>query len=222
MEREEGSYAESSFFAYVVYDIVKVGIYLSEINDMGYVERGQAIMRNWGWLGILVVMLVLVSGCGGGPKADATIFIMTSSSVPPEMTKALQDDLNKTFENKFTVQVVASPLYSIEKLFVEYAAGENSVMIIPEEDAKRMAPQGGHVRLDPYFDAKTYSEGVYEGSVYEGKNEHKGTFLFSLPAEQLPGLNKHGIKEKGLAVTIPSRTPDEARSVEIIKALAAE
>ncbi|MGG0814536.1 hypothetical protein ABE142_18010 [Paenibacillus alvei] len=221
MKQVEGSYAESSFFAYVVYDIVKVGIYLTDIIDVGCVERGQAIMRNWGWIGVLAVMLVLVSGCGG-PKADATIFIMTSSSVPPEMTQALQDDLNKTFENKFTVQVVASPLYSIEKLFVEYAAGENSVMIIPEEDAKRMAPQGGHVPMDKYFDAKTYREGVYEGSVYEGKNERKGTFLFSLPAEQLPGLNKHGIKEKGLSVTIPSRTPDEARSVEIIKALAAE
>jgi hypothetical protein len=185
------------------------------------VERGQAIMRNWRWIGVLAVLLVLVSGCGG-PKADATVFIMTSSSLPPEMTSALQDDLNKTFENKFTVQVVASPLYSIEKLFVEYAAGENSVMVIPEEDAKRMAPQGGHVALDKYFDAKKYNEGMYDGAVYEGKDEHKGTFLFSLSAEKLPILKKHGIQEKGLSVTIPSRTPDEARSVEILRALAEE
>ncbi|MCY9516682.1 hypothetical protein [Paenibacillus apiarius] len=182
-------------------------------------------MRKWGFVGALLAMLILISGCGG-PKADITVFMMPKSTVPSEMTQALKEELSKQFQGKFTVDAVASPMYNLQKLIVEYAAGDNGIVMLPEDDVKTMAMQGGHVVLDNYFDKEKYAAGVMDGVVYEkaekGYNEYKGKHLYALPADQMPLLKKLGIQEPGLFVTIPARTPNEELSVEVLKALAEE
>ncbi|NGP57762.1 hypothetical protein FLT15_04950 [Paenibacillus thiaminolyticus] len=182
-------------------------------------EKGEYIVRKWGWMGMVLALALVLGGCGS--KADISVFMMSTTTVPSELTEALKTELSQKLEGQFTVDVFASPMYNLQKLFVEYAAGDNGVHVVPEEDVKSMSKQGGHIPLDAYFDKDKYEEGYFDGMVLEkaekGYIEHQEKHLYALPAEKLPLLNKLGIKEKGLFVAVPVRTPNEERSIQILK-----
>lgn len=177
------------------------------------------------WVGLLAVVLLVavMTGCGG-PKADLTIFMSHEYSLPEEKVTALQDEINDKLNGEYTVKINASPIYNMQKIMLEYAAAGNGLIVLPKDDIKKYSENGGHVALDEYLDPAAYEEGVFEGQLVtktsEGKFEEKnGKYLFGLPSDKLPLMEKYGLVDKQWYVAVPSTTPSVELSVKVLKLL---
>ncbi|UHA72331.1 hypothetical protein [Paenibacillus sp. 481] len=186
-------------------------------------------MRKLGWLSQLFMLIVLasmLSGCNNADEADIKIFMMPKTTISSEIEEKLEQHLNKKLDGKFTVDVVTSVMYSPHKLFVEYAAGGNSIMMVPKEDMQKMSLQGGHVPLEPFFNKDTFREGYIDGAIQEQVGEKfiekKGKHLFALPTSKLPVIAQVGIEEKDWFAAVHVGTPSIDKSVAVLKMLAAE
>jgi len=127
---------------------------------------------------LLAVMAVALVGCGG-PKADVMVFIMTNN-IPVDGDK-LAEDLKAKVGETPTTDVMTSPMFSMDKLFVELAAGDSDLFVVPKEQFEAFARQGGLVILDEVFKAEDYPGGVVEAPVDTGGKDSK----------QEPKLEKH-------------------------------
>ena len=89
----------------------------------------------------------MLTGCGG-PKPDVSIFIMGSNGFPSEAGDKLEASLKSKVGEVPTVKINTSPIFSMEKMIVELAAGGNGIFILAEEQFKSLSNQAGFVSLD--------------------------------------------------------------------------
>ncbi|MFD2613695.1 hypothetical protein [Paenibacillus gansuensis] len=176
--------------------------------------------RSWKWLPLLMLagLMLMAAGCGG-PKEDVKISVLPQSGIPSEATDKLQEVLAAKLGEKPTMGVYGSPLFRPEKMMVELAAGENSIVITDEELFKGYTSQGGFVRLDDAFDASKFPEGVTtaeEGTTDEPK---KVTALYGIPMDKAGWFQAAGLNGKGLFAFIPGNSPDVEQSIRVLKTI---
>lgn len=172
-----------------------------------------------------ILSCFLLAACGG-PKADITVFIMPSqgTAVPEQMSTDLNKQLQQKMGAEKTVDLVTSPMYNIQKLIAEYAVASNGIIILPEQDLKGMAGQGGAMPLEDTFDQDTFKKGVFEAKVLvpdaSGKEiEKTETHLYALPLNEMKLFKAVGYAPDDMYAIIPYNAPDRDLSFQTMKML---
>lgn len=165
-------------------------------------------MRKKKWsLAIVIVLIVSVlAGCGG-PKSDVPVFVMFPENAPfnksDEMEASLKDKVGETP----TVSLFVSPMFSLDKLVVELAAGDNGLFIVPKQQFDIFASQEGYISLDDTFKKEDYPVGVYNGTLY------------GVPVTNTKWLKDLGYKGSEVIAYIPFRAKDKEKSKQVLKAI---
>lgn len=167
---------------------------------------------------LLAAMAVTLSGCGGGPKADVSVFMMNKEGMPQEAADMLKTGLAGKIGAAPTVDLVASPLFSLEKMMVELAAGGHDVFVLPAEQFTALAKQGGLVPLENLVNKDDYKSGIVESND-QGKIE---THLYGLPLDDAKWFKDAGFAIKGLVAFIPSNTKHLDNAKTVIQKMAAK
>jgi hypothetical protein len=160
-----------------------------------------------------------MAGCGGGPKADVPIFMMAANGVPNEAADKLQADLRAKVGEAPTVSIVTTPIFSMEKLIVEIAAGDNGILIVPTEQFKTIGQQGGYVSLDSVAKAEDFPEGVLELPV-DGKEGKKEKHLYGIPLEKTKWFTEAKLNGKDLVAFVPANAKNQDKVMQVLKTIA--
>ncbi|GIP38788.1 hypothetical protein J31TS4_20680 [Paenibacillus sp. J31TS4] len=178
----------------------------------------RAKLWKWGWTACAAVLvLMLAAGCGGGPKADVSVFLMPPKGMLPEQAEKLEASLKEKLGDSPTVQVNSKPIYDDQILLVEVAAGEHGVLIIPERQFKGFGQQGGMVALDDLFNPEDYPGGVLEAPVDDkGKLEKH---LYGIPLAQKAWLQQVGYKGEEVYAFIHPRAKNMEQAKKVLQAI---
>ncbi|MDF2960883.1 MAG: hypothetical protein K0S39_2618 [Paenibacillus sp.] len=176
------------------------------------------MMRNF-TLVILLLSIFALAGCGGEPKAEVPIFMMAANGIPNEVADKLQADLRAKVGQAPTVSVLTTPIFSMEKLIVEIAAGDNGIIIVPMEQFKTIGQQGGYVSLDSAAKAEDFPEGVLELPV-DGKDGKKEKHLYGIPLEKSKWFTDLKLNGKDLVAFVPGNAKNQDKVMQVIKVIA--
>lgn len=176
--------------------------------------------NNWGKMLLIAAaaLLVVLTGCGGGPKADISVFIITQQGLDMGKVEEMQSALQQQLREK-TVEVIVSPMFSMEKLIVETAAGGHGVFIVDEQPLKAFANQGAFTPLDDVFNPDDYPEGVVEMTVPEGETERIVNGLFAIPVDQTEWFKQGGYSGETAYAYVPVNAPDPELGKQVLKAM---
>jgi ABC-type glycerol-3-phosphate transport system substrate-binding protein len=164
---------------------------------------------------LVVLMVSLLAGCGG-PKADVPIFMMASQGIPSDIADKLQSSLEAKVGPTPTLVLNSSPIFSLEKMIVEIAAGDNGIIILPNEQFQSIGKQGGYVPLDDLVKAEDYPAGVLEVT-NEGKTEKH---LYGIPLEDTKWMKDLGLNGKDLVAFIPQNAKKKEEAKQVLKRIA--
>lgn len=180
-------------------------------------------MKKLGFHCMLVLLLtaLVASGCGGRPKVDVSIFMIATTGLTQDTPAKLEQLLKTKLGEKPTVSIASSPIFSMEKLVVEIAAGEHGLIILPEEHFKTLVSQGGIVSLDDLFDAAKYPGGVLEVPADPSKPGSKAEkHLYGVPVSDSKLLQEAGYKGKEkLYAFVHPRAPQMDQAKLVLKTL---
>ncbi|SDC00569.1 hypothetical protein SAMN02799630_02404 [Paenibacillus sp. UNCCL117] len=182
-------------------------------------------MRRGSWL-ICVLLVLVLAGCGGGPKEDVPIFMMSKTGIPGEVAEKLEKALIAKVGETPTVAISASPMFSMDKMIVEIAAGGNGILIIPGEQFHGMSKQGGFVPLDDVANPADFPDGVLELPVEEeGKPADKSNpklekHLYGIPMEHTKWFKELELNGKDLYAFIPQNAKDIEKAKQVLKHIA--
>jgi ABC-type glycerol-3-phosphate transport system substrate-binding protein len=165
---------------------------------------------------LLTLIFLTLSGCGGGPKADVSIFMMGPQGIPQEAADKLKNGLVAKVGQTPTIELMTTPLFSLEKVIVEIAAGEHSIIIVPEEQFQGFAKQGGLVPLDDLVKPDDYKEGIVESND-QGKVEKH---LYGIPLADSKWFKDQGLNGKGLYAFIPGNGKNKDQAKQVLKLMA--
>lgn len=171
----------------------------------------------------VVLLVVVLSGCGGGPKADVSLFIMPEGGIQPETVEKLEQAVIAKLGETPTFEAQGSPLFSYEKLLVELAAGGHGIYIVPEEQFMAYVKQGGFVPLDEYFDPEKYEEGVVTVDITERQEDGTEvvvdtvTHLYGIPMHKSALFEELGFNGEGLFAFIGPRLKSREDALEVLK-----
>ncbi|MFC5449558.1 hypothetical protein [Paenibacillus aestuarii] len=164
----------------------------------------------------IVALMVLLAGCGG-PKPDVSVFVMGQQGFPAELGGKLEQSLKDKVGAAPTVKLVTSPIFSLEKMIVELAAGENGIFILPKEQFDSLSKQGGFVSLDDTIKPEDYPSGVLEiGSEGQPAERH----LYGIPLDGNKWMKDQGIDGKGLIAFIPQNAQKINEAKQVLKLIA--
>ncbi|MBD0380067.1 hypothetical protein ICC18_08085 [Paenibacillus sp. WST5] len=164
----------------------------------------------------MVALMVMLAGCGG-PKPDVSIFIMGQNGFPAEIGSKLEDSLKSKVGEIPTVKIVTSPIFSMEKMIVELAAGGNGIFVLPEEQFNVLSKQAGFVPLDDTIQPEDYPNGVIE-IAEEGKPAEK--HLYGIPLADNKWMKEQGFNGKGLVAFIPQNAEKINEAKQVLKIIA--
>ncbi|MBP1962429.1 hypothetical protein [Paenibacillus aceris] len=172
-------------------------------------------------LKLLLVMLVsalmvMLAGCGG-PKPDVSIFVMGQNGFPSDAGEKLEASLKSKIGEVPTVKLNTSPIFSMEKMIVELAAGGNGIFILADEQFKSLSNQAGFVSLDETIKPEDYPDGVIE-ITEEGKPAQK--HLYGIPLAGNKWMKEQGFEGKGLVAFIPVNAPKLEEAKQVLKVIA--
>lgn len=171
----------------------------------------------------LLVMMTLISGCGGDDsKNSVTIFMMPNGLTPDsKFQETVKDKLQDKLGEETKVEFNSSPIYNIQKLMVEYAAGMNDLVILSKADVENYGKNGANLPLDDYFKAEDYPEGVFEGGVIRGEEEElvQEKHLFAIPLSKLKMFKDAGFAPDDVFVTLAVSADSVDKSIAAIKAM---
>ncbi|MEI7026023.1 hypothetical protein [Paenibacillus sp. y28] len=177
--------------------------------------------KNVKWLGAILLLLLVLSGCGGGPKSDVTVFVMPENGIVSDLTERLQQTLQSRLGESPTVTVNGSVIFSMEKLVVEIAAGGNGVLILPEDQLKAVLGQGGAVNLEGLLKKEDYPGGVREAVISSQQGvEERQTALFAVPMTESKWFKEAGYKGNPMYAFIPANAPDMDKAKQVMAAIA--
>jgi ABC-type glycerol-3-phosphate transport system substrate-binding protein len=165
---------------------------------------------------LLMTVMLALAGCGGGPKPDVAIFMMSSKGIPNEVGDKLQQWLHGKLGETPTVRVLTTPMFSMEKLIVEIAAGDNGVIVVPTEQFKAIGQQGGYVVLDDLAKAEDFPGGVLEIDENGTKLKH----LYGIPLEETKWFKETNLNGKDLIAFIPVNAPNKEKAIQVMKLIA--
>jgi ABC-type glycerol-3-phosphate transport system substrate-binding protein len=163
----------------------------------------------------IVILMVLLVGCGE-PKADVTIFMMGSQGIPSEAAQKLESSLVAKVGAVPTIVLHSSPLFSIEKMIIEVAAGENGILIVPDEQFRNLGKQGGFVSLDDVIKPEEFPTGMME-ITDQGKTEKH---IYGIPLEDTKWMKELNFNGKGLIAFIPQNAKKQEEAKQVIKIIA--
>lgn len=173
----------------------------------------------WGKTILLALcMLALLSGCGGGSKADVSVFIITQAPLDMQKVDGMEAALQERMGEK-TVDVVVSPMFSLEKMIVELAAGGHGILIVNEEQFKALAGQGAFYSLEDTFDPAGYPEGVIDMTVTEGDTEQVVNGLFGMPVDETDWFRSGGYAGGRAFAFVPLNAPNPELAKQALKAI---
>jgi ABC-type glycerol-3-phosphate transport system substrate-binding protein len=164
---------------------------------------------------IALLILFVIAGCGG-PKAEVSIFMMGPQGTPTDVADKLKSSLITKAGPSPTIDLVTSPIFSLEKMIVEIAAGEHQIIILPEEQFRGLGQQGGYVSLDDLVKPEDYKEGILEATD-KGKTEKH---LYGIPLESTKWFKDLGYNGKGLYAFIPQNAKEQEKAKQVIKLIA--
>ncbi|GAA3402491.1 hypothetical protein ACFFNY_04465 [Paenibacillus hodogayensis] len=122
----------------------------------------------WGRMGLLAAamafLLAVATACGGS-KADATVFMMFPQNSPFNKQDEVVKTLTAKLGEKPTVEVSISPIFEMQKMIVDLAAGDWSVYVLPKEQFDGFKKEGGFVPLDDVLKKEDFPDGVYDGQL---------------------------------------------------------
>lgn len=169
---------------------------------------------------LVLLLAAVLAGCGG-PKADVSIFLMTNGGTAQDTTSKLAQALQAKLGEKPTIAVSGSPIFSMEKLIVEVAAADHSIIIIPEEQFQMLVKQGGTTPLEGAFDASRYPGGVLEVPADPNKPDAKPEkHLYGVPVSDAKLLRDAGYKGKEtLYAFVHPRAPHMEQAIQALKAI---
>ncbi len=172
-----------------------------------------------------ISILAVLAGCGGSSESAAdpkqvNVFIMGTDGFPQEYADQIGKNLQKKLGDEMTVKVTTTPVYSPEKLVLEYVDRTDDIVILPEADMKGYALNGGHMVLDQDFDAKKYKEGVTKGAANENDTDQakQTEHLFAIPVSQMSAFKEIGYTRNDLYATIPIFANHD-KAVKVLKAM---
>ncbi|MDF2669769.1 MAG: hypothetical protein K0R67_2075 [Paenibacillus sp.] len=158
-------------------------------------------------LGLVLALIIgVLAGCGG-PKADVPIFAMFPENAPFNKNDELEKSLKEKVGETPTVQLFVTPMFSLDKMVVELAAGENGLFIVPKAQFDMLANQEGYISLDDTFKKQDYPEGVYKDQ------------LFGVPVTNTKWLKDLGYKGGEMIAYIPFRAKNKEKSKEVLKVI---
>ncbi|MNI07623.1 hypothetical protein D3C73_606330 [compost metagenome] len=164
---------------------------------------------------VLCLLLVFIVGCGG-PKADISIFMMGPQGIPSEVGDKLKTALETKLGPTPTIALNTSPMFSMEKMIVEIAAGENGIIVLPEDQFRSLAKQGGYISLDDVANPDDFKDGIVEVTD-EGKTE---THLYGIHLETTKWMKDNGLNGKGLYAFIPANAKNQELAKQVLKSIA--
>ncbi len=166
---------------------------------------------------VVFMLVMFIAGCGG-PKPDVSIFIMANSGILSG--EKLQASLQEKIGQAPTVGVTVAPMFSLEKLVVEVAAGGHGVIIVPKEQFETYGKQGGFVSLDDTFNPDDYPEAVLEAEINENNKIRKEKHLYGLPMHKMKWFKDAGYEGDELFAFIPQNADDIAKAKQVLKTIA--
>src|SRR5665647_3055263 len=172
------------------------------------------------WMLLLLLCSIALSGCGG-PKSDVPIFMMGEDGMPSEITQKLEDSLKLKLGETPTITLNSSPIFSMEKMIVELAAGGNGIMILAKTQFDSVAQQGGGIILDSLFDTKEYPEGMAETLVdYKKPEGAKEKHLYGIPISKSSWMKAVGYNGKEMIAFIHPRAPNLEAAKQVLMVIA--
>ncbi|WP_440118072.1 hypothetical protein [Paenibacillus sp. QZ-Y1] len=179
--------------------------------------------RFWG-LTAIISLIFLLAGCGG--KDGFTIFIIDNQGNASVISEKLQANLQQKLGEEPKVEVITSAMYDVQKIMVEYAAGEHDIFILPEADMKQYGNNGSNIPLDDTFDPEKYKRGVFDGGVLVEKGDGDGgsdikkeSHLYGIPLEDMQMFKDVDYAASNLFATIPVSAANVEESKKVLKAL---
>ncbi|NEW08182.1 hypothetical protein GK047_19465 [Paenibacillus sp. SYP-B3998] len=164
----------------------------------------------------MIALMIMLVGCGG-PKPDVSIFIMGKNGFPSELGDKLGASLKSKVGEIPTVKVVSSPIFSMEKMIVELAAGGNGIFILADEQFQTLTKQAGFVPLDDTIKPEEYPDGVVE-IAEDGKPAEK--HLYGIPLAGNKWMKEQGLDGKGLVAFIPQNAEKINEAKQVLKVIA--
>ncbi|WP_172195576.1 hypothetical protein [Saccharibacillus qingshengii] len=169
------------------------------------------------WL-VLIAAIMLVAGCG---KDDGvTIFMSDKGSSSREGIDVIQEKLNTEVPD-LKAEFNYSPLFDLQKVLVEYAAGGNSIVILPTDNIEIYGKDGAHVVLDEYFDKADYPDGVFESGVLkDGESDAVlEKHLFGIPVKDMKMFQDAGYTPEDMLACVLVNAPDKEAAIKVLQKL---
>lgn len=169
------------------------------------------------WL-LLIATIMLLAGCG---KEDGVlIFMSDKGSSSREGIDVIQEKLTAEAPD-LKAEFNYSPLFDLQKVLVEYAAGGNSIVILPAETVEIYGKDGAHIVLDDYFDQADYPDGVFESGVLkDGESDAvQEEHLFGIPVKDMKMFQDAGYIPDDMLACVLVNAPDKDAAVKVLQKL---
>lgn len=173
-----------------------------------------------------LILFIFLAGCGG-PKVDVPIFMMSTSGIPSEVGDKLEADLQTKTGATPTIKIQTTPIFSMEKLVVEIAAGDNGIIVVPMDQFKALGQQGGYINLDAIANSEDFPEGVLELPVDNKDNKDKTDktvktekHLYGIPLEKTKWFTDLKLNGKNLVAFVPANAQKQDMVTQVLKVIA--
>lgn len=167
------------------------------------------------FVGTILLITVIFSGCNGKPKLDVSIFMMTQRGVTTHTADLMRTALQAKVGDQFTVGLDNSVTYSLEKLVLEIAGGKHDIFIIPKERFLAMAGPNRYVELDAYFEQADYPGGILEITEDATTEKH----LYGVPIGKSDWFAQVGLLQNDEYAFIPGNAKHKADAKKVLQIL---
>ncbi len=154
----------------------------------------------------MAMLIGVLAGCGG-PKSDVPMFAMFPDKYPFNKIEVMESTLKAKVGETPTLEINSSPMFNMDKLFVELAAGDNGIIIVPKEQFDMFASQEGYIPLDDTFKKEDYPTGVYKDQ------------LVGVPVSDSKWLTDLGYKGPPMMAFVPFRAKNKEMAKQVLKAI---